>query len=95
MLNRYINDLLPQIFRASETVEDTTWRAMQRVLLQHHRYAMLYTATGDAAKDLTVHKWLNLLTIQAMLMFVMAIFFTFQVSLPISSVQRGCSTQKT
>jgi hypothetical protein len=40
----------------------------------------MFTAKGEAAKDLTVYKWLNLLTIQAMLMFVLAVFFSLQVS---------------
>jgi hypothetical protein len=39
----------------------------------------MFTAEGDAAKDLAVYKWLQLLSIQAMLMFVLAVFFTFQV----------------
>lgn len=76
---RYINDILPCVFRSSEAVEDPAWKTLWAVLKKHHRYAVMFTAEGDAAKDLAVYKWLQLLSIQAMLMFVLAVFFTFQV----------------
>jgi len=75
---RYVNDILPLIFRSSEGGDENALQKLWAIIKKHHRYAVMFTAKGEAAKELAVYKWLQLLTIQAMLMFVLAVFFSFQ-----------------
>ena len=51
---------------------------MWLTLRTYHPYAVVFTATGPEAKTIRLRKGLYLLTIQSMLMFIMAVFFNLQ-----------------
>ena len=53
-------------------------RSVWRTIVAYHPYAELFTASGIEARDAQVRKGLYLLTIQSMLMFIMAVFFDLQ-----------------
>ena len=79
-LLKYIDEILPTIFR-STVVHDTTLQSMWRTIKTYHPYAVVFTAEGPGAKELKIQKGIYLLTIQAMLMFIMAVFCDLQVYL--------------
>ena len=79
-LLKYIDDILPTIFRSS-VEHDTTLQAMWRTIKTYHPYAVVFTAEGPGAKEMKIQKGIYLLTIQAMLMFIMAVFCDLQVCL--------------
>ena len=79
-LLKYIDEILPTIFR-STVVYDSTLQSMWRTIKTYHPYAVVFTASGPGAKEMKIQKGIYLLTIQAMLMFIMAVFCDLQVSL--------------
>jgi hypothetical protein len=69
-LLNYIDEILPTIFRSS--VEHvSTLQSMWKTIRTYHPYAVVLTAEGPGAKELKIQKGIYLLTIQAMLMFIM------------------------
>ena len=76
-LMKYIDEILPAIFR-SNFKHDTTVQSLWKIIKNYHPYAIVFTADGPGAKDLKIRKGLYLLTIQAMLMFIMAVFCDIQ-----------------
>jgi hypothetical protein len=78
-LMKYIDDILPVAFRTGMKY-DTTLQSMWKTIKAYHPYAVLFTAQGPGARKMKIHKFLYLLTIQSMLMFIMAVFCDFQVS---------------
>jgi hypothetical protein len=76
-LMKYIDEILPAIFR-SNFKHDSTVQSLWKIIKNYHPYAIVFTADGPGAKDLKIRKGLYLLTIQAMLMFIMAVFCDIQ-----------------
>jgi hypothetical protein len=76
-LLKFIDDILPIVFRPS-VEHDTTLQSLWKTIKTHHSYAVVLTANGPGTKDLKIRKGLYLLTIQAMLMFTMAVFCDLQ-----------------
>jgi hypothetical protein len=77
-LMKYIDDILPVAFRTSMKT-DTTLQSTWKTIKAYHSYAVLFTAQGPGARETKIQKGLYLLTIQAMLMFIMSVFCDFQV----------------
>ena len=75
---QYLEDILPTMFRSS-VKHETTLQSMWRTIKTYHPYAVVFTPTGPEKKDIRIQKWIYLLTIQAMLMFVMAVLCDLQV----------------
>jgi hypothetical protein len=79
LCHRYIDDILPTAFQ--EKIIAAHWtESVWLTIRRYHPYAVIFTATGPGAKDVKIRKGLHMLTIQAMLMFIMALFFDIQVS---------------
>lgn len=73
----YIDEIMPTVFRP--TMENASMlRSIWQVILVNHPYITFFTATGPSARELRLRLGLYLLTIQSMLMFIMAVFFNLQ-----------------
>jgi hypothetical protein len=79
-LIKYIDSIIPALFRAN-VKEGGMLTSMWKVIRLYHPYAVVLSAEGTESNDSKVLKGLYLLTIQAMLMFIMALFCDFQVLL--------------
>jgi hypothetical protein len=88
-LMKYIDDILPVAFR-SDARTDTVLQSMWKTIKAYHPYAVLFTAKGPRAREMKIQKLLYLLTIQAMLMFIMSVFCDFQVSKPNALFDDDC-----
>ena len=77
-LFKYIDNILPAVFR-STAEHDSTLQAMWKTIVTYHSYAVVFTAKGPGAKQIRTNKGIYLLTIQSMLMFIMAVFCDLQV----------------
>ena len=77
-LLKYIDGILPAIYR-SNVEHDSTLQSMWKTIRTYHPYAVIFTAEGPGAKELKIRTGIYLLTIQSMLMFIMAVFFDLQV----------------
>jgi hypothetical protein len=53
--------------------------SMWKTIRIYHPYAVVFSSNSSESKDTKIQKGLYLLTIQAMLMFIMALFCDFQV----------------
>jgi hypothetical protein len=77
-LVKYIDNILPTVFRSSMK-HDSTLQSLWKTIRTYHPYAVVFTAEGPGAKEMKIQKGIHLLTIQAMLMFIMAVFCDLQV----------------
>ena len=77
-LLKYIDSILPAIYR-SNVVHDSTLQSMWKAIRTYHPYAVIFTAEGPGSMELKIRTGIYLFTIQAMLMFIMAVFFDLQV----------------
>ena len=77
-LLKYIDDILPSIFRSS-VQQDTTLQAVWKTICTYHPYVIVFSVKGPKAKEIKIQKGIYLLTIQAMLMFIMAVLCDLQV----------------
>jgi hypothetical protein len=68
-LLKYIDDILPTIFRSS-VKHASILQSMWKTIRTYHPYAVVLTAEGPGAKEMKIQKGIYLLTIQAMLMFI-------------------------
>ena len=73
----YIDEILPAVFRPS-LENASTLRSIWSAILANHPYITFFTATGPEARVQRLRLGLYLLTIQDMLMFIMAVFFNLQ-----------------
>ena len=73
----YIDEILPFIFQ-SASEKDSILSSLWKTIVAYHPYADLFAAAGNEARDAQIQKGLYLLTIQSMLMFIMAVFFDLQ-----------------
>ena len=75
---KYIDEILPTIYRSS-VEHDSTLQSIWKTIHTYYPYATIFTAEVPGADELRLKLGLYLLTIQAMLMFIMAVFFDLQV----------------
>jgi hypothetical protein len=78
-LMTYIDSIIPVVFRSAALQHDSSLKSMWKTIKTYHPYAIVFTANGPGTKEVKVQKGIYLLTIQAMLMFIMAVFCDFQV----------------
>ena len=71
--HRYIDAILPAIFRGSAE-EDSSLRSMWKTVLHYHPYIVVFTSKGPGAREIKLRRGIYLLTIQSMLMFIMVRF---------------------
>jgi hypothetical protein len=69
----YLNSIFPEVFR-----QEGTWSGLLRELLKHHRYILLFQGQGSFSYEQRVKTLLQLLTVQTMLMFVLAVCYDLQ-----------------
>jgi hypothetical protein len=77
-LMKYVDTIIPILFR-NNVKEDGALAAVWKTIRIYHPYSVVFTAEGRESKEIKIQKGLYLLTIQAMLMFIMALFCDFQV----------------
>ena len=77
-LLQHIDSALPFIFQSLNNT-DSTLSCIWKTIVHHHRYAVVFTASGPTAKDIRIYMGIYLLTIQSMLMFIMAVVCDLQV----------------
>ena len=78
--HRYVEEILPVAFQ-NRALSESWWQSAWRTIRCYHPYAVIFTAKGPGATDVRIRKGLQMLTIQAMLLFIMALFFDLQVTL--------------
>jgi hypothetical protein len=72
---RYIDSVFPVVFQDSEWKWNTAWSEIKK----HHPYMVMFIATGKGAQKRKFNKGVYLLSIQTMLMFILAVFYEMQV----------------
>jgi len=72
-LTAYVNEIFPSVFHA-KSVSRRLWDE----ICKHHRYLVLFTASGVDGDNLRILTGLHLLTIQSMLMFILAVCYDLQ-----------------
>ena len=75
-----MEEILPVAFQ-NRAFSESWWQSAWRTIRCYHPYAVIFTAKGPGATDVRIRKGLQMLTIQAMLLFIMALFFDLQVTL--------------
>jgi hypothetical protein len=80
LLSRYVDELIPQVFH-----QQSYFKRMWDEILQNHRYITLFYIRADEDHDDGENKRIltsvHVLTVQTMLMFMLAVFYDLQVSL--------------
>ena len=72
-LSTYVNEIFPSVFQpTSGTLR--LWNEISK----HHRYLLLFTAKGKNADKIRMITGIHLLTIQSMLMFILALCYDLQ-----------------
>ena len=74
-LTAYVNEVFPTVFRA----ESSLMRLYDEIS-KHHRYLILFTAKGKNGDSVRMLTGVHLLTIQTMLMFMLAVLYDMQVN---------------
>ena len=70
----YVNEIFPSVFQ-STSGSLRVWNEITK----HHRYLLLLTAKGRNADSVRTLTCIHLLTVQSMLMFILAVFYDVQV----------------
>jgi hypothetical protein len=83
----YLDSIFPEVFRQ----EGSTWSGLIRELMKHHRYITLLRGRSVFSYEQRVKTLLQLLTVQTMLMFVLAVCYDLQYP----SDDGQCETYKT
>lgn len=73
-LTAYVNEVFPTVFRA-----DSSILRLYHEICKHHRYLILFTAKGPNSESVRMITGVHLLTIQTMLMFMLAVLYDMQV----------------
>jgi len=76
-LMKYVDGIVPVIFRSSVD-SDSPLLSVWKTIKTYHPYAVVFTADGPGSKEVKIRKGIYLLTIQVMLMFIMAVFCDLQ-----------------
>ena len=72
-LTTYVNEIFPAVFRPTASAV-RFWNEISK----HHRYLLLFTATGKNADMTRILTCIHLLTIQSMLMFILAVCYDLE-----------------
>jgi hypothetical protein len=76
MLTKYIDEVFPTVFQSQSYLS-----RMMAEVLKHHRYIVLLTSRGEDSNSKKIITCLHLLTVQSMLMFLLAVLYDLQVCL--------------
>jgi len=69
----YVNEIFPAVFQSNSTLS-----RLVAEIRKHHRYILIFTATGPNAESIRMLTCMHLLTIQSMLMFMLALCYDLQ-----------------
>jgi hypothetical protein len=72
----YVNEVFPSVYQTKSGVE-RLWTEIKK----HHRYLLLFSTSGDVSESRRMLTGVQLLTVQSMLMFILAVCYDLQVSL--------------
>jgi hypothetical protein len=72
----YLAEVLPSVFLSKGTALERLWTE----ILEHHRYAILFTIKGPNAHVDILRTGINMLTVQTMLMFLLAVIYDLEVN---------------
>ena len=76
----YIDKIFPPVFLNTDEANRTSWyKRLWREIKVHHRYIMLFSSGGESLKKSRYLLLFQLLSIQTMLMFLLAVCFDIQV----------------
>jgi hypothetical protein len=73
-LYAYLNSIFPDVFHR----EGSTWNGLMNELRKHHRYIAILRGGGTFSHEIRVKTVLQMLTVQTMLMFVLALCYDLQ-----------------
>jgi hypothetical protein len=73
-LKAYLDSIFPSVFRETKSGVKAMWEELKK----HHRYANLFTAHGPTSREERAQTIVQLLTVQTMLMFLMAVFYDLE-----------------
>jgi len=73
-LLHHFDGVFPLIFRP----EGNTWKSFFDEIRKHHRYILMFAARGPDSDSVRIRVAIQMLTVQSMLMFIMAIFYDIQ-----------------
>lgn len=68
-----VNELFPSVFRSNSGI-----RRLWGEICRHHRYIVLFTTTDSRSESSRILTTIQLLTVQSMLMFIMALCYDLQ-----------------
>jgi hypothetical protein len=80
MLAKYIDEIFPTVFQSQ-----SYFRRMMAEVMKHHRYIVLLTSRGEDLNTKKIITCIHLLTVQSMLMFILAVLYDLQVCLDLCS----------
>jgi hypothetical protein len=80
MLTKYIDEIFPTVFQSQ-----SYFRRMMAEVMKHHRYIVLLTSRGEDLNTKKIITCIHLLTVQSMLMFILAVLYDLQVCLDLCS----------
>jgi hypothetical protein len=72
-LTKYVNEAFPAVFQ-----QKPAWQRLWGEISRHHRYLLLFVPTGHSSNSLRSLTAIHLLTVQSMLMFIMALCYDLQ-----------------
>ena len=72
----YVNEVFPSVYQARSSLE-RLWNEIRK----HHRYLLLFSTSGEISESRRMLTGVQLLTVQSMLMFILAVCYDLQVSL--------------
>jgi hypothetical protein len=81
MLTKYLDEIFPTVFQTQSYLT-----RMMEEIMKHHRYVILFSTRGQDLKMKRIVTCVHLLTIQSMLMCMLAVLYDLQVLPPSSSI---------
>ena len=75
-LMSYVNEVFPSVYQTTSSM-DRLWTEIKK----HHRYLLLFSTSGEIAESKRMMTGIQLLTVQSMLLFILAVCYDLQVSL--------------
>lgn len=73
----YIDKVFPPLYLL--TVDTSLWTSMYREILKNHPYITIFIVSTDDSLKRKIISGIELLTVQSMMMFMMALFFDLEV----------------
>lgn len=74
VLSKYIDEIFPTVFQTQSYIS-----RMMEEIMKHHRYVVLFTTRGADLSLRRIITCVHLLTVQSMLMFMLAVLYDLQV----------------